>query len=199
MCLQKGEWLHNGTCGRRKFGVIRCARLQRKKSWKGAVRSSRVADLSRKTSRRGGFHPHPPLPPPSLLRVKLKCSSFKSTLKQIQRNLSNQNPQQNMINAKCTVFISSYESLFLNGLYASYTCKSVNLCSTKHYSVMVNVSVLSTSDEKVVGLNPTRSWCSSWPYRQDTVWVCVHNFLFWPRCSKCIPGRNFFFVMLECR
>ena len=59
MCSWKGAWLRNGMRGYRKFGLKRCTRLQRKKSWNGAVRSTRVADLSRKTSR-GRIPPPPP-------------------------------------------------------------------------------------------------------------------------------------------
>ena len=61
----KGAWFRNGTHGYRKFGLKRCARLQRKKSSNGVARSTRVADLSRQTSR-GRI---PPPPPPSLFRV----------------------------------------------------------------------------------------------------------------------------------
>ena len=52
-------WLHNGTGGYRKFGLKRCARLQRKKSWNGVARSTLVADLSRETSRGAESAPSP--------------------------------------------------------------------------------------------------------------------------------------------
>ena len=58
----KGAWLRNSTRGYRKFGLKRCQRLQRKKSWNGAVRSTRIADLSRETS--SGVDSAPPPPPP---------------------------------------------------------------------------------------------------------------------------------------
>ena len=63
MCSWKRAWLRKGMRDYRKFSLKRCARLQRKNSWNGAARSTRVATYGAK--RLGGR-----IPPPSLFRVK---------------------------------------------------------------------------------------------------------------------------------
>ena len=62
--VQKVAWPRDRWSDFRKLGIKRCARLERKKSWKGMSRSAAVATQSRISCRGGGGQIDPPPPPP---------------------------------------------------------------------------------------------------------------------------------------
>ena len=65
---EKGAWLRNGMRGYRKFGLKRCARLQRKSH--ETVRRDLLALRTYRAKCLGGADSAPPPPPPACLRLR---------------------------------------------------------------------------------------------------------------------------------